>query len=138
MSTLPSLPAHNPWRNRRQALLRWLHSILEPMRTSIAHVTPARTSTPRDGHVPIRAVHSDTVNTDFPYLLADPLPGPASGYSSRHTDSLLDAYQCSDGPFPTLCALLFPPGHLPTPLCTHVPPPLLRTLLLPWTVWIAH
>jgi hypothetical protein len=143
MSTLHRLPAHNnPWQNRRQTLLRRLHSSLEPMRTSIAHVTPARTSTPRDGHVPIRAVHSDTVDTDFPYLLADPLLWlhglPASGYPSRHTDSLLDVYQCSDGPFPTLCALLFPPRHLPTPLCTPVPPPLLRTLLLPWTVWIAH
>jgi hypothetical protein len=37
-----------------------------------------------------------------------------------------------------VCALLLPPCHLPNPQRTPVPPLVLLTQQLPWTVWIAH
>jgi hypothetical protein len=58
----------------------------------------------------------------------------ASGYTSRHTESLLVGQRCSHRP--ERCE----PYSFPRLPCarTPVPSPLLQTRLLPWTVWVAH
>jgi hypothetical protein len=63
---------------------------------------------------------------------------PAPGYPICDTDSLLVGHHCSHCHFPTWrCRPPFPltPPHSPAHSC---PTPLLQTLLLLWTIWIAH